>query len=220
METAFREHYRGLCGTIAGLMKSKEPQERQTGQVLAKLEYENALRALDLSLAAQESLIQPYRLLSSLFDETKDNAAGLALAERVVNSVEQYPEHVLAGPLGLEMAGAVDDAANRFRLLKRYPQAQAAYERALAILQSNTSLTPEQRGKGSASIYQQLGMVAEEQRQWLEAERNYREALRIQVEFNDRYSQASTYHMLGMVAQAQRQWPEAERNCRDRKSVV
>ena len=42
--------------------------------------------------------------------------------------------------------------------------------------------------------------------------KDYREALRIYVEFNDRYSQASTYHQLGMIAQEQRQWPEAEHN--------
>ncbi|MCB9435334.1 MAG: tetratricopeptide repeat protein, partial [Ardenticatenaceae bacterium] len=31
----------------------------------------------------------------------------------------------------------------------------------------------------------------------------------IDIEFNDRYSQASTYHQLGIVAQAQRQWETA-----------
>src|SRR5260221_257631 len=55
-------------------------------------------------------------------------------------------------------------------------------------------------------------MVAQEQRQWAEAERNYREALRIKVEFNDRYAQASTYHQLGRVAEEQPQWADAEQN--------
>ena len=35
---------------------------------------------------------------------------------------------------------------------------------------------------------------------WVEAKRNYTEALKIYQEFNDRYEQAGTYHQLGMVA--------------------
>jgi tetratricopeptide (TPR) repeat protein len=215
VETAFREHYQGLCGMISSLQTSKKPEERQAGQRLAKLEYENALRALDLSLAARSSIAAPYIMLSQFFDDTKDSAAGLALAERVGASLERYPERLLAGPLGLEMVGVIDDAAKRFLTLKRYPQAKAAYERALAILRSNASIQPEQQRKISASIYHQLGRVAEEQRQWKEAEKNYREALRIFVEFNDRYEQARTYHQLGSVAQEQRQWAEAEKNYRE-----
>jgi tetratricopeptide (TPR) repeat protein len=154
-------------------------------------------------------------MLSQVLDETKDNAAGLALAERVGESLEKYPEQLLAGPLGLEMIGVIDDAANRFLLLKRYPQAKAAYQRALTILSANTGITSEQRKKLPASIYHQLGIVAQDQRQWEEAEENYREALRIFIEFNDRYSQASTYHQLGRVAQEQRQREEAENNYRE-----
>jgi len=39
--------------------------------------------------------------------------------------------------------------------------------------------------------------VAQEQRQWAQAEEYYRQALAIYVEFNDRYEQAGTYHQLG-----------------------
>ena len=57
--------------------------------------------------------------------------------------------------------------------------------------------------------YHQLGIVAQEQRQWEQAEQYYKEALAIYVEFQDRYSQARTYHQLGRVAQEQRQWAQA-----------
>ena len=215
VETAFREHYQGLCRMIYSLQTSKEPKERPSGQSLAKLEYENALRALELSLAARSSIMAPYMVLSQFFDDAKDNAAGLALAESVSEGLERYPEQLLAGPLGLGMVGVIDDTAARFLLLKRYPQAKAAYERALAILRSNTSIPPEERRRASASIYHQLGVVAQEQRQWEEAEKNLLEALRIDVEFDDRHEQASTYAQLGRVAQEQRQWEEAEKNCRE-----
>jgi tetratricopeptide (TPR) repeat protein len=54
-----------------------------------------------------------------------------------------------------------------------------------------------------------LGTVAEEQRQWAQAEQYYQQALQISVDFNDRYSQASTYHQLGRVTEEQRQWAQA-----------
>ena len=58
-------------------------------------------------------------------------------------------------------------------------------------------------------------MVAQEQRQWPQAERYYQHALQIYIDFNDRYSQAGTYHQLGSVAQEQRQWAQAERYYKD-----
>ncbi|WP_250530487.1 tetratricopeptide repeat protein, partial [Caballeronia sp. ATUFL_F1_KS4A] len=51
----------------------------------------------------------------------------------------------------------------------------------------------------------QLGIVAEAQRQWPQAEQYYQQALAIYIEFNDRYQQAGTYHQLGTVAEEQQQ---------------
>jgi tetratricopeptide (TPR) repeat protein len=53
-------------------------------------------------------------------------------------------------------------------------------------------------------------MVAQEQRQWAQAEQYYQQALAIQIEYNDRYGQATVYHQLGMVVQEQQQWAQAE----------
>jgi tetratricopeptide (TPR) repeat protein len=64
----------------------------------------------------------------------------------------------------------------------------------------------------SASIYHQLGSVAQEQRQFPQAEQYYQQALQIYIEYNDRYEQSMTYHQLGLVAQDQRQWQQAEQN--------
>jgi uncharacterized protein HemY len=73
------------------------------------------------------------------------------------------------------------------------------------LLLANTSLDTEERRRLSASIYHQLGMVAQEQRQWEQAEDYYQKALQISIDFNDRYAQAGTYHQLGRVALEQRQ---------------
>jgi tetratricopeptide (TPR) repeat protein len=54
-----------------------------------------------------------------------------------------------------------------------------------------------------------LGRVAQEQRQWPAAERYYKEALQIKIDFNDRYEQAGTLGQLGLLAEAQEDWEQA-----------
>jgi len=63
-----------------------------------------------------------------------------------------------------------------------------------------------------ASMYLQLGQIAQQNRDFEEAKRNYLEALKISQEFNDLYSQASTYHQLGRVAEEERDFQEAKRD--------
>jgi tetratricopeptide (TPR) repeat protein len=57
-----------------------------------------------------------------------------------------------------------------------------------------------------------LGIVAQELREFEEARRNYQQALAINIEFGDRYSQAITYHALGTLAEAEENYPEARVN--------
>ncbi|MCI0488040.1 MAG: tetratricopeptide repeat protein [Blastocatellia bacterium] len=51
--------------------------------------------------------------------------------------------------------------------------------------------------------------MAGEQRKFEQAERYYKQALEIFIEYNDRYSQAGTYHQLGRVAEGQGQLQQA-----------
>jgi len=60
-----------------------------------------------------------------------------------------------------------------------------------------------------AKVYHELGMVAQAQRQWAQAQDYYQQALAIKIEFNDRHKQASTYNNLGILAEKQEQWAEA-----------
>ncbi|MBR8836798.1 MAG: tetratricopeptide repeat protein [Stigonema ocellatum SAG 48.90 = DSM 106950] len=60
--------------------------------------------------------------------------------------------------------------------------------------------------------YHQLGMVAQEMREFSEARRNYQLALEIYIEFGDRYWSAKTYHALGLLAEAQENYAEARAN--------
>ncbi len=210
IRTAFRAHYDGLAGVIDDLLEDKDQQQRQIGNVIAPLEYENLVTALRFALDAQESIWKLYGALSSYLDLTHEEDRGLTLGEAVLKRLESYPEAQLTGQLGSELVGVIGDIAKRRLLLKQYPAAEQAYQRALTIWLNNHAFDADQRKKGSASIYHQLGSVAEEQRQWGQAEDYYQKALEIKIAYEDRYSQASTYHQLGSVAQAQRQWGQAE----------
>jgi tetratricopeptide (TPR) repeat protein len=65
-------------------------------------------------------------------------------------------------------------------------------------------------GYETGKFYLNLGIVKQEQQQWQLAEQNYQTALKIFIEFSDRYSQARTYNQLGNTAQKQQQWQQAQ----------
>ena len=210
IKVAFRELYELAGGALGAMLNSKEPDERQVGQIVVSLEYPNLLAALKFALRQQVSVLAIFSLLSDYLDRSKDPERGLEVGELVRAGLEAYPADKLRGLLGAEFVGAIDNLASCYLQLRRYEELAGAYMKALELVTGQTELPDELRAKGSAGIYHQLGRVAQEQRQWPEAEAYYKKALEIYIEFKDRYSQASTYHQLGIVAQEQRQWPEAE----------
>ena len=53
-------------------------------------------------------------------------------------------------------------------------------------------------------------MVAQEQRQWAQAEAYYQQALALYIEFDERYDQANTYNQLGNAAYVQLHYEQAK----------
>ena len=210
IETAFRLHYDQLGDLLYQLLESKDPEERQVGQFLAGLEYENLVTALNLALAAQSSILNCYLPLSAYLEATQDQRRGLELGKAVLERLEVYPAETLAGQVGAEFASVIDGIAKRQLLLKQYQEAEKSYQKALDMVTRTQGIDEEVRSKLRAGVYHQLGVVAQEQRQWAQAEAYYQQALQIYIEYQDRYEQAKTYHQLGRVAQEQRQWEQAE----------
>ncbi|MDR3000769.1 MAG: tetratricopeptide repeat protein [Fibromonadaceae bacterium] len=62
-----------------------------------------------------------------------------------------------------------------------------------------------------ATAYHQLGMIAEEQRDFQAAEKWYEKTLEIELKQGNEYGAASTYHQLGIIAQEQREFQVAEK---------
>ena len=78
--------------------------------------------------------------------------------------LEAYPSEKLAGTLGVEFVSVIDNIAKRQLLLKNIKMQKHLYQKALAIWLKNKSYDADQIKQLSASIYHQLGMVAQEQR--------------------------------------------------------
>ena len=97
------------------------------------------------------------------------------------------------------------EPADRLTLQGRWGRGEMApYEGVKAFL----SFQPAK--DGAARTYHQLGMVAQDQRRFEDAEDAYQKALEILIAFDDRHSAASTYHQLGNVAYVQGRFAEAE----------
>ena len=77
------------------------------------------------------------------------------------------------------------------------------------ILDELTALKDSSVNDKIAVVYHQLGIVAQEQRQFDQAISYYQKALQIYEEVGDFYQAAYEYHELGMVAEKQRQFDQA-----------
>src|SRR5439155_927516 len=185
--------------------------ERQVGQIITSLEYENLVTAMNLALVAQVSFYTLYLALSKYLDLIQDRIRGLELGQTVLSCLDAYPTEKLVGSLGIELAGVIDNIATWQLELKQYTAAEASFLKALNILLENKQYDVNDVNikKNSAEIYHRLGRVAQEQRQWSQAEQYYQQALQIMIEYNDRYAQAKTYGQLGLLAQEQQQWSQA-----------
>jgi tetratricopeptide (TPR) repeat protein len=209
-ETAFRELYDQVGNVLHDMLEASDPKEKQLGMVVVHQEYENLMTALKLALNDQVSILKPYRALSSYLDATQDLSRGLNMGMTVLKYLEMYSSEKLKKAMRVEFANVVDDIARWQLLLKQYEAAETSYQKELSIWQKNTSHDTETIKRESASIYHQLGAVAQRQRKWEQAEQYYQQALEIRIEYNERCSQAKIYGQLGIMAQEQRQWEQAE----------
>ncbi|MCO5182492.1 MAG: tetratricopeptide repeat protein [Anaerolineae bacterium] len=209
IEAAFRAHYDGIGGALAQMIKSKEAQERQVGQALIDVEYENLLTAVRIALISSSEFYQAFSALYEYLLLNQDRTR-LDLCEMVMSAQSNYSNEQIEGEIGQDFYLVLARQSRSYLELKRYDDSKNGYEAALALVKQFKQMQPELQANWEAIMYHQLGSVAQEQRQWDAAEAYYQQALTIDREFNNRHGMAQTLHQLGIVAEAQRQWDSAE----------
>ena len=209
IETAFREFYNEWSAELSRLMQSEDAQQKQMGEILTQLDYENLHYALKLALASQVSMINPYSALSNYL-HSRLQQQNLELGLQVLQALESYPATLLQGTLGIEFVRVIESIATQELELKQYAEAQQTYTKSLSLLENLTEIDEKTQTLMLAIIYRQLGRMAREQKQWESAQNYYQQALKIDLMFNDLVNQAAIYHQLGRITQAQQQWQLAE----------
>lgn len=175
-------------------------------------EYENLLTALQLALTVQTSVVGLHGVLTEYLEQMQEPQRGLELTESVWSGLQSYPVEMQTGE---EIIAILHRLASWYLLLKQHNLAEQVYRLALERMEQITFLEKHVVKQYSASIYHQLGRVAQEQRKWQGAENYFQQALQIYSESQDRYAQAGTYHNLGILAKILRQREKASANLLD-----
>ncbi|MGP1371633.1 MAG: CHAT domain-containing protein, partial [Almyronema sp.] len=209
LETGFKQHYQALAGQYQQLMQSKNPQEKQSGLFFTRLEYENLYSALQTCMERQENL-SVFFCLELFLRSSNEKSSRHKLINLVCRQTDNYPKEFIKGNEGHQVMGSFDMLALSYLHLGDYNSAQETYEKELGILAQLTCYNQRQAGLSRARIYHQMGRVAEEQRNYPQAQQYYQQALDLFIEFGDRYEQAGTYHQMGSVAEEQRNYPQAQ----------
>ena len=209
IETAFRLHYAELAKAIFAMFEAKEPQQRQVAQLLTGVEYENLTTALQRALADRVAFFDLYAVLGRYLGSTQDHQRGIELGQSILAQMEHYTSEMRFGAAASSFLRVQVELGERQANQKQFGEAEASYRQALAFIDQTTTAGAETKGSWKATTYHNLGAVAQEQRQWAQAEQHYQQALALNIDFNDRYSQARTYHQLGRLAEEPEQWAAA-----------
>ena len=205
----FKNHYRDLAGYYDTLLDSKNPQEKQLGILFCRWEYENLFNALQIALNQQESVLSIITCLHSYLDLNQDTQTNLKLLEFVLETFENYPPEAKQGQVAIEIIAIIVEVGSKYLQSKNYQKAKEIYQKSLELLKPISESYSQSKQSFQAITLHQLGIVAQELREWEQARSYYQQAIEILIEYGDRYEQASTLHQLGRVAQELREWEQA-----------
>jgi tetratricopeptide (TPR) repeat protein len=208
LQEGFKNHYQGLAGYYNQLMESNDAQERQLGKFFCRLDYENLYNALKICLEKQES-IDIFFCLAEYFKLINDIQSQLKLSQFVCQAQEAYPSELRTGEIGYEIVRARDRLAAGYLQTQKYQEARESYQKIGELLLQLSDVEERQKQSALATTYHQLGIVAEQLREFEQARDYYQQALALFIEFGDRFSQAGTYHQLGRVAEKLREFEQA-----------
>jgi hypothetical protein len=185
IENAFRLHYNEIGGALAQAIRSKDAEQRQTGQALLSIEEENLFTAIQFALQSASDFWGAYEGLAELLRVTQQFERRLQLSELVLNHQDDY--NLTLGDTAEYFLLVLERAAESQLQLKQYDDAAESYNRELDLTDSISGWSEERRELIKSKILHQLGIVAQQQRQLEQAEAYFQKALQIKIDFNDRF---------------------------------
>jgi tetratricopeptide (TPR) repeat protein len=189
-------------------------ESRQYALHIIDLEHENLLSALSIALDDRLPFQIMYTPLHAYLEIMKNVSTALELNDLVLAKAENWFREDEDSELGFELMGLLMGLGELSMEARDLEGSRAAYKQALEILDT-LDLRQDARLEGRVMVHNNLGIVAQEERDWSLAERHYQKALsyarEFSAEFGDRGSEAIVLHQFGMLAIAQGDWKTAER---------
>src|SRR6266568_1540773 len=183
---------------------------KQSGLSYVSMEFENLVTGLNLALLAQTSIAGYADVLLQFLITMHDLPRGLALCQHILVHFDQLSVDTIGDPLGFELANTLGFMSHWLFELKQYAMVEALCQGILQLIPQLAQLDEKRGNMLSAHAYLQLGMLKDEQRDFLVASHYYEQAMQIYKKFNDLHGQATLYHNMGVMAQAQQQYPQAK----------
>ena len=210
VQTAFLNHFTNVSDYINQLIRSNDSDTRSKGIFLTEVDFENIDSCLNYAFNSKSSFYGPYSLLVKYYKETKNSEARLNLGTKVLKEKEKYSSGFLTSINGTEFLTALDDIAYCHFELKNFDEAENFYEQALKLIDENQNLEKSHAELLKASIYQQIGIVAQGKFDLNKAENYYLRALATFTKYGAFSAQAKCFHQLGLMEEFRGNWQKAE----------
>ncbi|KST70171.1 tetratricopeptide repeat protein [Mastigocoleus testarum] len=208
LQEGFKNHYRVLASDYQLLMNSKNAQERQLGINFCRLEYENLYNALQICLEKQEDFNISF-CLDDYFILINDPNNRAKFTAQLCQKISNFPPEFLESKIGYQIGFALHRNGSSYLDIKQYELAEKNFKQALEAYEKLREVEERDKQLWIATTYHELGIVAQELREYQQARDYYQNALEIKIEYSDRYGSANTYHQLGRVAQELREYQQA-----------
>lgn len=182
----------------------------ELASLILRVEEPNLLQKLRLAEQQQQWAEAQFILqaLGEIYQRLGRKPEFKALRQRVLNQIGIHLSEAKAkgkGAFELWIYLRINEA-NEALLRADLEAARVIYQE---ILDELVALNDSLVNNKIADVYHQLGIVAQQQRQFEQAEQYYFKALKIKEDAGDFYSAANVYHQLGMVAEKQQQFEDA-----------
>ncbi len=210
LQEGFKNHYQWLARSYNSLLKSKEADKRQMGIAFVRWEYENLYQGLQICLEQKEKVYIIWKCLYNYLELISNKKEQLQLTNTLYQQISKYTAKDNYPEWEEDLVTISGNLANCYQRNQEYYTAKEIYKNILDLISQFNSIEDIRKKSYLSSTYHQLGIVAQQLREYSQAQDYYQQALKIKIEYGDRYSQASTLHQLGRVAEELREYPQAQ----------